>query len=160
MWKCPKCNENIEDQFDSCWKCAGPEQPFVNVLEQEDPRREVPRSFCILTFVGMFAAAMFFVVLLGGAKVGDLIIAPLFPIGLLIGLHKIISWHSETNPTQQTVEFVMALPYMVYFALFYFFCFISKWRWYWVGFTILFCLLLLNIAGCHAMLKTPFHGPE
>jgi hypothetical protein len=23
MWKCPKCNETIEDQFDSCWKCAG-----------------------------------------------------------------------------------------------------------------------------------------
>jgi len=22
MWRCPKCNENIEDQFDSCWKCA------------------------------------------------------------------------------------------------------------------------------------------
>jgi hypothetical protein len=23
MWICPKCKENIEDQFDSCWKCAG-----------------------------------------------------------------------------------------------------------------------------------------
>ena len=22
MWKCPKCGERIEDQFDSCWKCA------------------------------------------------------------------------------------------------------------------------------------------
>jgi hypothetical protein len=22
MWRCPQCNENIEDQFDSCWKCA------------------------------------------------------------------------------------------------------------------------------------------
>jgi hypothetical protein len=25
MWRCPKCGENIEDQFDSCWKCAGTE---------------------------------------------------------------------------------------------------------------------------------------
>ena len=25
MWRCPKCNENIEDQFDSCWKCAATE---------------------------------------------------------------------------------------------------------------------------------------
>jgi hypothetical protein len=25
MWKCPKCGECLEDQFDSCWKCA--EQP-------------------------------------------------------------------------------------------------------------------------------------
>ena len=24
MWACPKCNEEIEDQFDSCWRCAGP----------------------------------------------------------------------------------------------------------------------------------------
>src|SRR5262245_29720579 len=24
MWKCPKCGEQIEPQFDSCWKCAGP----------------------------------------------------------------------------------------------------------------------------------------
>jgi hypothetical protein len=23
MWSCPKCGEEIEDQFDSCWKCAG-----------------------------------------------------------------------------------------------------------------------------------------
>ena len=22
MWKCSKCGETIEDQFDSCWKCA------------------------------------------------------------------------------------------------------------------------------------------
>jgi len=25
MWRCPKCNESIEDQFDSCWKCAASE---------------------------------------------------------------------------------------------------------------------------------------
>jgi serpin B len=24
MWTCPKCGEQIEDQFDSCWKCAAP----------------------------------------------------------------------------------------------------------------------------------------
>ncbi len=23
MWTCSKCGEKIEDQFDSCWKCAG-----------------------------------------------------------------------------------------------------------------------------------------
>jgi hypothetical protein len=22
MWKCPTCGESLEDQFDSCWKCA------------------------------------------------------------------------------------------------------------------------------------------
>ena len=25
MWVCSKCGEQIEDQFDSCWKCAGAE---------------------------------------------------------------------------------------------------------------------------------------
>jgi hypothetical protein len=24
MWKCQICGEEIEDQFDSCWKCAKP----------------------------------------------------------------------------------------------------------------------------------------
>ena len=23
MWACQQCGEQIEDQFDSCWKCAG-----------------------------------------------------------------------------------------------------------------------------------------
>ena len=27
MWTCPKCGEAIEDQFDACWKCAGPAEP-------------------------------------------------------------------------------------------------------------------------------------
>jgi hypothetical protein len=31
MWTCPKCGEKIEDQFDSCWKCAAkPEQTDVS----------------------------------------------------------------------------------------------------------------------------------
>ena len=24
MWTCAKCGERIDDQFDSCWKCATP----------------------------------------------------------------------------------------------------------------------------------------
>ena len=24
MWTCPKCGERLDDQFESCWKCAGP----------------------------------------------------------------------------------------------------------------------------------------
>ena|ERR1035441_6563297 len=23
MWTCTKCGERLDDQFDSCWKCAG-----------------------------------------------------------------------------------------------------------------------------------------
>src|SRR5262245_59106169 len=25
MWKCPTCGEQIDDQFDTCWKCAKPD---------------------------------------------------------------------------------------------------------------------------------------
>jgi hypothetical protein len=28
MWTCPKCGEAIEDQFDSCWKCASQRAPI------------------------------------------------------------------------------------------------------------------------------------
>ena len=27
MWTCPKCKEQIDDKFDSCWKCAGQSAP-------------------------------------------------------------------------------------------------------------------------------------
>jgi hypothetical protein len=27
MWTCPKCKEQIDDKFDSCWKCAGEAAP-------------------------------------------------------------------------------------------------------------------------------------
>ncbi len=33
MWTCPKCGEKLEDQFDSCWKCAN---------NLEDIKRELP----------------------------------------------------------------------------------------------------------------------
>lgn len=35
MWTCPKCSEEIEDQFDSCWKCA----PRPEVAAPQSPTR-------------------------------------------------------------------------------------------------------------------------
>ena len=33
MWKCAQCGEEIEDQFDSCWKCAAPaKRPVLQCL--------------------------------------------------------------------------------------------------------------------------------
>jgi len=37
MWTCPKCSEEVEDQFDSCWKCAGASQ------QEESLRTIAPR---------------------------------------------------------------------------------------------------------------------
>ena len=28
MWTCDRCGEELEDQFDSCWKCAGKPDPI------------------------------------------------------------------------------------------------------------------------------------
>ena len=33
MWTCPKCSEEIEDQFDSCWKCAGQAEKTVRTSQ-------------------------------------------------------------------------------------------------------------------------------
>ena len=38
MWTCPKCGEVLEDQFDSCWKCAG--KPSAHAM----PRRRLKFS--------------------------------------------------------------------------------------------------------------------
>jgi hypothetical protein len=32
MWTCPKCNERLEDQFESCWKCAAGGQEVLPPL--------------------------------------------------------------------------------------------------------------------------------
>jgi serine protease inhibitor len=40
MWTCPKCGEKIEDQFDSCWKCAAqPEQTVPSSLVSRRGKR-------------------------------------------------------------------------------------------------------------------------
>jgi hypothetical protein len=44
MWKCPKCDEQMGDAVDACWKCGvtneGPQAPAVNEL----PYAEIPDS--------------------------------------------------------------------------------------------------------------------
>lgn len=41
MWTCQKCGEEIEDQFDSCWKCAG---PLEGIKLPTDSKRYPPWS--------------------------------------------------------------------------------------------------------------------
>ena len=46
MWQCPKCGEQHDEQFKSCWKCAGESKPpAVNPLR-------CPRCPADLEFVG------------------------------------------------------------------------------------------------------------
>ncbi len=39
MWKCPKCGEELEDEFDSCWRCADlePASGSVKVSRRRQP---------------------------------------------------------------------------------------------------------------------------
>jgi hypothetical protein len=57
MWMCPKCRENLEDQFESCWKCAGQKQPDIQV--DDKPQLRPSPSFgiaSVLSPVGIFLA--------------------------------------------------------------------------------------------------------
>lgn len=33
MWKCPKCGETVEDDFDACWKCQRPKDGTETQVE-------------------------------------------------------------------------------------------------------------------------------
>ena len=42
MWTCPKCGENLEDQFSNCWKCAGLKPEFLEPGSGAPPRQPDP----------------------------------------------------------------------------------------------------------------------
>ena len=56
MWRCPKCNENIEDQFDSCWKCASQTQPDIQVVDE--PFKRPSPSFGIASLFSPVVIAL------------------------------------------------------------------------------------------------------
>lgn len=61
MWTCPKCKEQIEDQFDSCWKCAGaPVEPSA-----------LSAKHAPVALIGVFLVALIFAALfaVGGAGI-------------------------------------------------------------------------------------------
>ncbi len=50
MWTCPKCGEQHEDQFESCWKCTD-QTVELKAQPQTDPLR-CPRCPATLDYVG------------------------------------------------------------------------------------------------------------
>ena len=65
MWKCSKCKEKIEDNFDSCWSCgttrdgSAPTEPFEKVSPVPSKSSSARRSSGTspgrhFTFVGIF----------------------------------------------------------------------------------------------------------
>ncbi len=66
MWICPKCSENVEDQFDSCWRCAGEIPP---------PTKEIAWLYPMVSFASY--------ILFSGSAVLSL---PCGPGGACLGL--------------------------------------------------------------------------
>lgn len=56
MWTCPKCNESIEDQFDSCWKCAGAAQAST---QKGDPASVYPAISLVVLILIALSIGMF-----------------------------------------------------------------------------------------------------
>jgi len=54
MWTCSKCSEKIEDQFDSCWKCAGHPE-----LVTSSPRSKLTFSLVISVIIASLLAPLF-----------------------------------------------------------------------------------------------------
>jgi hypothetical protein len=55
MWNCPKCGEEIEDQFDSCWRCAREDSMQDTEKAGKEPSTAAStgrKSFWIGTAVG------------------------------------------------------------------------------------------------------------
>ena len=51
MWTCPKCQEQLEDQFDSCWKCAGESRRKGPRDKSERPLRQFESIFLMIAFL-------------------------------------------------------------------------------------------------------------
>ena len=53
MWNCPKCGEKLDEQFDSCWKCAGQSDSNVRYNESEHSKG-LPPFFRITLILFVF----------------------------------------------------------------------------------------------------------
>ncbi len=64
-WRCPGCEEVLEGQFASCWKCGHerPEGPLRHVEKEPTPRPPSRRQ----VFANFFAAAVLLLVAAGSA---------------------------------------------------------------------------------------------
>jgi hypothetical protein len=50
MWTCPKCKESIEDEFETCWKCAGEAQNAATSPKRKKPLERL-EFICLMLFI-------------------------------------------------------------------------------------------------------------
>jgi hypothetical protein len=58
MWKCPKCGECLENQFDSCWKCAKPMDPAPHTSVERLTLRHYAFAL-LMSYLAPWLAAFF-----------------------------------------------------------------------------------------------------
>jgi hypothetical protein len=110
MWTCPKCKESIEDQFDSCWKCADAAQPPT-------PMRDLAWMYPVISFAAWIGLGSFIGLFwhsphhengyfsLGGALLGIVVSA-------------ICIWAFFSCPLRHWIAKIMTLLFLIA-ALFY-----------------------------------------
>jgi hypothetical protein len=140
MWKCQKCGEEIEDQFESCWKCAGPSDPIGRPIflraDLEPPGKTRFLMFAITWFCALMITAPFAIMAL-----------PFFPLGLFYFLQGLFNSSSESV----TIGLIV-LGWLLYVIDAVFLFRVSKRTFYYIAYAILVVMLLTNAIGCHAML--------
>jgi hypothetical protein len=58
MWKCPNCGEQIEDGFDSCWKCAGVAEETA--VRQAKPKKPLEQFEVVCILIAVLPGVVFF----------------------------------------------------------------------------------------------------
>ena len=111
MWKCPTCGEEIDERFDSCWKCAGDAQepaalPPARSLSWKDYPGLLLASTLppvVAAFVQAFcysrpAAESKALLYYSGSSFLWLVLASewLVTFGIFFGLRRWLSWRAES----------------------------------------------------------------
>ncbi len=132
MWKCEKCGEEIEDQFDSCWKCT----PVRVEPEAEDPAEPTgPRPAGITVLAALQCSSAVFFLVIG--------IICLFGPKAAKALFSVLN-HALHLPSSFAwlISFVIALFFFLGSGIFYLFARglwqVKNWARLWtLGFAIL-----------------------
>lgn len=142
----------------------------ANSTRSRRPLKPPPQIAGKDVFLGMMAAAMFFVLFWDRDDTNWLLFllgVPLFPTGILGLITNTATWQTF-GPESRKGFYIALLPlvYLAYVLLLFFFRSSPKGKRFWIGFAVLLTLLAFNVVGCHQMVKgkglnpPSFHGPE
>lgn len=83
MWKCKKCGEEIEDQFDSCWKCEQPVEarPLASPVKKQQPTVSQNMEVTVTDIKMPFWSMVIFLVKLSIAAIPAAIIIAIIYLG-------------------------------------------------------------------------------